>query len=505
MKRVVTAGLAAVLSLALASCQMAGPGKEYLESREDSGKEEREETSGQEQGQAQEPEQENAPEQEEKQEGGQGTDGDQREDSGDGAPVMKAAGNLGMGNELVTGRFFKAGGVHYGLFFVPERDSMESEGLRCIFTIPQDQRFSCYDSAGEAVITTENGKGTYEILPGPYEDNPKVPPVPYQITFATDHKGNPRVSLEGDGGLAGDYYLFKESFTYPDVFLRYLGKADLCMWPAEDLGLLRNEIYAANGRKFSSDDLNRYFSAREWYRGVIEPGDFTDSLLSDVERKNIKLIQEMEEELAGSQTDGRGKLETEELTPAPYLPYLGRYEETGLGVDLSEAMDMGAYYVAPGAVYLPAVITRQQYQTVLDGGETEVVLNELTGDSMMLTRNPEDDVAYHFLLYAKGGDPLRDGGETGSFLDYSTGEYQLWQTSADTVMKVVYTGDIYIMKGAVEGADVSVELASGHQREILPAGDGQKKADEYDSGAVWGNHLCYNEQGYITAMYSLGD
>ncbi|MFR2692378.1 MAG: YARHG domain-containing protein [Enterocloster bolteae] len=46
------------------------------------------------------------------------------------------------------------------------------------------------------------------------------------------------------------------------MFSRYLSRADLCLWPTEDLWLLRNEIYAANGRQFKSDVLSRYFSEK---------------------------------------------------------------------------------------------------------------------------------------------------------------------------------------------------------------------------------------------------
>ena len=51
--------------------------------------------------------------------------------------------------------------------------------------------------------------------------------------------------------------------------------------------------------------------------------------------------------------------------PAPYLQYLGRYDETGLSGDLTQAKDMGAYYAVPGEISVPASITREQLQTCL--------------------------------------------------------------------------------------------------------------------------------------------
>lgn len=94
------------------------------------------------------------------------------------------------------------------------------------------------------------------------EEVPRVPALTYTIKFAMDDEADPHISVKGEGGLAGDYYLFEDSLTFPDVFSRYLSRADLCLWPTENLWLLRNEIYAANGRQFKSDVLSQYFSEK---------------------------------------------------------------------------------------------------------------------------------------------------------------------------------------------------------------------------------------------------
>ena len=64
--------------------------------------------------------------------------------------------------------------------------------------------------------------------------------------------------------------------------------------------------------------------------------------------------------------------------------------------------------------------------------------------------------AYGFLIHEAGEETAGQGYETGIRPDYNTDEYHLWQTSWDTVMKTVYKGDIYIMKGAVSGADTGL-------------------------------------------------
>ena len=70
-------------------------------------------------------------------------------------------------------------------------------------------------------------------------------------------------------------------------------------------------------------------------------------------------------------------------------------------------------------------------------------------------------------------------------------------------MKTIYEGDIYILKGAVQGAYTSISMASRDQKEILPA-DGEQAMDRtWD--VLAGNCLCYNSRGHFTAVYSLGD
>lgn len=90
--------------------------------------------------------------------------------------------------------------------------------------------------------------------------------------------------------------------------------------------------------------------------------------------------------------------------------------------------------------------------------------------------------------------------------DQENGTYTLWQTSADTVMKTVYEGDIYILKGAVTGAYTSLSEASKNQKEIYVGEpteeDGEDTSAEH---SVFGNELYYNGKGYFTAVYYLGD
>ncbi len=58
-----------------------------------------------------------------------------------------------------------------------------------------------------------------------------------------------------------------------------------------ELRVMRNEVYARHGRVFSSADLHTYFLQRPWYR---QNASYSDGLLTDIDRENIRIIQEFE-------------------------------------------------------------------------------------------------------------------------------------------------------------------------------------------------------------------
>ena len=85
-----------------------------------------------------------------------------------------------------------------------------------------------------------------------------------------------------------NYYILPQS---SDRLLTYQYIAGLSQ---QDLMLARNEIFARHGRIFNDPDVRNYFESQIWYYGYIEPEDFTDTMLSDIEKDNIAFIQEYE-------------------------------------------------------------------------------------------------------------------------------------------------------------------------------------------------------------------
>lgn len=140
-----------------------------------------------------------------------------------------------------------------------------------------------------------------------------------------------RVRSRGESRLVDDYYFYDGkkdnlSFFYwspseqryildasvtqtqiknaycPDEYFAYSGlkfssldkklkKSDLENLDAAQLRLMRNAVYARHGKQFKSVDLQSLWECYTWYK--VNP-DYNDSLLTTVDKYNIKLIQEFE-------------------------------------------------------------------------------------------------------------------------------------------------------------------------------------------------------------------
>ncbi len=85
-------------------------------------------------------------------------------------------------------------------------------------------------------------------------------------------------------GLLNFYH---NNFLYSLKYLKKLNK--------RELRILRNEIFAHYGRIFKTSWLNEYFKTKSWY----QPNpDYTDSLLTENDLKNIKRILKIEKKFS---------------------------------------------------------------------------------------------------------------------------------------------------------------------------------------------------------------
>lgn len=414
--------------------------------------------------------------------------------------------DLGVNGSLLAETYYKAGDCRSTLYFYLSDGNVSSNRLSFRFHRSANDDEQVWEFGQWIEIETVPGQTSYQVT---VKNDQELDIGTCLISFHQEDptKDTPIIILvEGEEGVAGTYYPLN-SYDHPELFTRYMSRADLCFYPTENLWLLRNEIYAAHGRGFSNEILSQYFSEKPWYRERVQPSDFSEHDLSDIEKNNILLIQSLEQNENRNQIDSK-TYGLEDIPPAPYLFYLTGDREIGLRLDFSSFTDMGPYYSLHGQIFYPVTITQTQLDEVEEGGAAEIVVNELTGEKQVLQLNVRPEkFRYSKYLLSEADDVSDDMRSEASIRpNYRTGLYELWRDSDDTIMKLVYDGEIYLMKGAVSGSYVSLEESSKNQKEIIPEDPDQlREIPGLFQDSLYGNYLSYNERGAITAMYYLGD
>ena len=106
-------------------------------------------------------------------------------------------------------------------------------------------------------------------------------------TTETKKNGSNNNSSSSNSSASSDYVL-------PGSSSQYLSASDVKNLSSYQLMIARNEIYARHGRKFNDSELQAYFNSKSWYKGTVNPEDFSTSVFNDYEIKNIQLIQSYE-------------------------------------------------------------------------------------------------------------------------------------------------------------------------------------------------------------------
>lgn len=86
---------------------------------------------------------------------------------------------------------------------------------------------------------------------------------------------------------------FDDDYILPKSASEKLTEEDLEDLSAKELTYARNEIYARHGRVFKSDELQDYFSSKDWYD---KDEDFDDHDLGGVERDNAEFISQYQKD-----------------------------------------------------------------------------------------------------------------------------------------------------------------------------------------------------------------
>lgn len=79
---------------------------------------------------------------------------------------------------------------------------------------------------------------------------------------------------------------------YAFVSYRSVNESELQKYPAQELRIMRNEIYASYGYIFKDEKLKNYFQSRGFYGTMAN----VDGFLNDFEKYNINLIKNVEKQ-----------------------------------------------------------------------------------------------------------------------------------------------------------------------------------------------------------------
>ena len=136
-----------------------------------------------------------------------------------------------------------------------------------------DNRQNAENMTEKVTVQEKNTRKEEDVYTGIQEEN----------TYVQDNSQEEEMQMEA----LSDYIL-------PDSSTRILADSEVQSLTREELRLARNEIYARHGRRFEDQNLQDYFEQKVWYVGSIDPKDFKESWLSNIEKQNIKTIEKYE-------------------------------------------------------------------------------------------------------------------------------------------------------------------------------------------------------------------
>lgn len=81
-------------------------------------------------------------------------------------------------------------------------------------------------------------------------------------------------------------------YIFPDSDKETLTLKEIIQVSDADKQMGINEIYARHGRMFNDPEIQDYFDSKSWYKGTIQPEDFDDTILNNIEKQNIDMIKQ---------------------------------------------------------------------------------------------------------------------------------------------------------------------------------------------------------------------
>ena len=106
---------------------------------------------------------------------------------------------------------------------------------------------------------------------------------------------------------AGDPDLDRLDDVYNEVIVN--GDKDyLSNFSADELAIIRNTIYAKRGYKFKRKEYQKYFGAKEWYKGTTNK----QNILNRKEQKLVDIIVKYEKSMKSGEADNTIETDAEE-------------------------------------------------------------------------------------------------------------------------------------------------------------------------------------------------
>jgi hypothetical protein len=166
--------------------------------------------------------------------------------------------------------------------------SLESDNSRADITLEgAKDKFTVY------IIIDSNGEKTEILLRIDAEDLPVGTPLGTNSTTTPSTK-TPTTTAPSSTSTDTSQKTLSNDYVITDSDTRVISQSELTGFSPWELKVARNEIYARHGRPFVHKDLQCYFAKQSWYK--ID-SNFSESMLSVVENKNVATIKAYEEKI----------------------------------------------------------------------------------------------------------------------------------------------------------------------------------------------------------------
>ncbi|OON95670.1 MAG: hypothetical protein ATN36_07710 [Epulopiscium sp. Nele67-Bin005] len=186
------------------------------------------------------------------------------------------------------------------------------------------------------------------------------------------------------------------TYLLPNSNSQYLSTSDISHLSEEELRIARNEIYARHGRIFASSDLQQYFNSQSWYNGTVSADNFSESWLSDIEKKNVELISNFEKGTTSQTTANTGTY----ILPNSNTLYLSSFDIDHLS-NAQLRLARNEIYARHGRIFASSDLqnyfnSQSWYKgTVSAANFSESVLNDAEKANVQLIQDAENGIYYY--------------------------------------------------------------------------------------------------------------